>query len=276
MDRRFPFGGSFGVMQGRLSPQSERGYQVFPWETWQEEFDSAAKRGLEHIEWVLDSWQAEENPITTATATVRQRIQDTGVRVVSICADYLMDSPLDVDNSKPWFTLEALVEAMQEVGASWLVVPCVDHASLRDLSALERFRRSAEPLSEIVSNTGIQVSIESDLEPVALSRLLDELDDRVFGVNYDIGNSASLGYEPDEEFDTYGRAISVVHVKDRRLRGGSVVLGQGNANIPRAIERLRSLSFDGPVTMQAFRDIEGTAILDRQLDWFHSQLESLA
>lgn len=276
MDRRFALGSSFGVMQGRLSPQSDLGYQAFPWGTWQEEFDSAAKRGLEHIEWVLDSWQVDENPITTSTATVRRKIQDTDVRVVSVCADYLMDSPLDVDNSKPWATLQRLVEAMQDVGAKWLILPCVDQASLRESSSLERFKRSAEPLSEILSNTGIQVSLESDLGPNALSQLLSELDRTVFGVNYDIGNSASLGYALDEEFDTYGRAISVVHVKDRYLHGNSVLLGYGDANIPHAIERLLSLGFDGPVTMQAFRDIEGLGALDRQLNWFQDQLESLA
>ena len=263
-------------MQGRLSPQSDRGYQAFPWETWQKEFDSAAERGLEHIEWVLDSWRVDENPLTVSAAAVRTRIRETDVQVVSVCADYLMDSPLDVESVKPWVTLQSLVEAMQEVGATWLVVPCVDQASLRESSAVERLKRAAEPLAAILANTGIQISLESDLDPVAFSDLLSELDPRLFGVNYDIGNSAALGYALDDEFDTYGSAISVVHIKDRPLHGGSVFLGQGNADIARAIERLLSLGFEGPLTMQAFRDIEGVATLDCQLDWVQEQIESLA
>jgi len=262
-------------MQGRLSPQSDRGYQAFPWETWQEEFDFAADRGLEHIEWVLDSWRINENPIIGATATVRKRIEDSGVRVVSVCADYLMDNPLDVDDNTPWVVLRSLVESMQEVGAEWLVLPCVDHASLRKSSSLDRFKRAIEPLTEMLASTSIQVSLESDLGPVQLGELLDGLDSKIFGVNYDIGNSASLGYVLDEEFDSYGRRISVVHIKDRYLHGGSVPLGQGDADIHRAIERLLNLEFTGPVTMQAFRDSDGITALDRQLSWFQDQLESL-
>ena len=275
MDRKFRLGSSFGVMQGRLSPQFDRGYQVFPWETWQEEFDFAADRGLEHIEWVLDSWRVVENPITAATTTVRKRIDDSGVRVVSVCADYLMDSPLDVDDNTPWVVLRSLIEAMQEVGAEWLVLPCVDHASLRESSSLNRFKRAIEPLAGTLAGTSIQVSLECDLGPIQLGELLHGLDPKVFGVNYDMGNSASLGYVVDEEFDSYGQRISVVHGKDRHLHGGSVPLGQGDADIPRAIERLLELDFTGPVTMQAFRDSDGIAALDRQLSWILDQLESL-
>jgi len=43
--------------------------------------------------------------------------------VVSVCADYLMDRPLDHDESDSWTVLRNLVPAMQELGATWLVVP---------------------------------------------------------------------------------------------------------------------------------------------------------
>ena len=262
-------------MQGRLSPQSDRGYQVFPWDTWRGEFDAASDRNLEHIEWVLDSWRVDKNPIICAAATVRERIEETGVRVVSVCADYLMDSPLDVKVKKPWETLQALVDAMQIIGAKYLVLPCVDQASLRKSASLDRLRRAAEPLADMVVNSGIRISIESDLGPVTFRHLLEELAPETFGVNYDIGNSASLGYEVDEEFDMYEQFISVVHVKDRHFQGGSVPLGQGKAQIFRAFERLKLLQFDGPVTMQAFRDTQGVDALDRQLQWLQEQMKSL-
>ena len=102
MARRFLLGCSFGVMQGRLSPQTDRGYQVFPWATWQAEFDLAAGRGLEHIEWVLDSWRVDDNPILSETGAVIARTEATGVRVITVCADYLMDNPLDVSNRDSW------------------------------------------------------------------------------------------------------------------------------------------------------------------------------
>ena len=276
MARTFDLGCSFGIIQGRLSAQTELGYQAFPWETWEDEFVSATDRGLEHIEWVLDSWRLGDNPLLSDTSGVIGRAQETGVQVLSVCADYLMDRPLDVTDSGSWAVLSQLADAMQELGAQWLVVPCVDQSSLRTNSSLTRFVNAADQLGDELAGTGIRVSLEADLGPAEFAALLTELDPEIFGVNYDIGNSAYLGYSPAEEFDAYGDRISLVHIKDRLFEGGSVPLGHGNADIPGVIERLRAMKFNGPVTMQAFRDAPGIEILDDQLRWLMPILEGSA
>ena len=46
-------------------------------------------------------------------------------------------------------------------------------------------------------------------------------------VNYDSGNSASLGYRPRDEFAAYGSRVGSVHLKDRRLGAGTAPLGRG-------------------------------------------------
>ena len=276
MVRTFDLGCSFGIMQGRLSAQTDRGYQSFPWETWQAEFNLAADRGLEHIEWVLDSWRLDENPLLSDTSGVIGRAQETGVQVLSVCADYLMDRPLDVTDSGSWAVLSQLADAMQELGAQWLVVPCVDQSSLRTPSSLARLASAADQLGDELAGTGIRVSLESDLGPAEFAALLTGLDPEIFGVNYDIGNSAYLGYSPAEEFDAYGDRISLVHIKDRQYEGGSVPLGRGNADIPGVIERLRAMKFNGPVTMQVLRDFQGLDVLDEQLRWLMPILEGRA
>ena len=273
MARTFDLGCSFGIVQGRLSAQTERGYQAFPWVTWQNEFTSAADRGLEHIEWVLDSWRLAENPILSKTDGVIECTQETGVKVVSVCADYLMDRPLDVSDAGSWVALRRLATAMQLLRAHWLVIPCVDQASLRTSSSLTRFANAADQLGGELAGTGIRVSLEADLRPNDFAALLTGLDPEVFGVNYDIGNSAYLGYSNEEEFDAYGDRISLVHIKDRMFDGGSVPLGHGNADIPGVIERLHGMKFNGPVTMQAFRDAQGLDVLDEQLRWMMPILE---
>ena len=276
MARTFDLGCSFGIMQGRLSAQTDRGYQSFPWETWQAEFGLAADRGLEHIEWVLDSWRLDENPLLSDTSGVVGRAQETGIQVLSVCADYLMDRPLVASDSGSWAVLSQLADAMQELGAQWLVVPCVDQSSLRTPSSLARFASAAVQLGDELAGTGIRVSLESDLGPAEFAALLTKLDPEIFGVNYDIGNSAYLGYSPAEEFGAYGDRISLVHIKDRQFEGGSVPLGLGNADIPGVIERLRVMKFNGPVTMQAFRGAQGLDVLDEQLRWLMPILEGRA
>jgi len=263
-------------MQGRLSVQTDRGYQSFPWESWEREFQLAATRGFEHIEWVLDSWQVSDNPILRQTNAVSELTLESGVKVISVCADYLMDTPLDISEANSWMLLGKLTNSMQEFGSAWLVIPCVDQSSLRPQSSLKRFIRAADRISNELNGTGIRVTLETDLGPQEFASLLTVLDPEVFGVNYDIGNSAALGYGYDEEFDAYGDRISLVHIKDRMREGGSVVLGEGDANIPRVIQRLRDMKFNGPVTMQAFRDVEGLGVLDKQSRWLIPILEGTA
>jgi len=121
-----------------------------------------------------------------------------------------------------------------------------------------------------LEGTGIRVSIEADLGPAEFESLLSNLDPDLFGVNYDIGNSAHLGYSHADEFDAYGERISLVHIKDRVFEGGSVPLGRGDADIPEVVTRLRGLDFRGPVTLQVFRDVQGLDILDEQLRWLEA------
>ena len=93
-------------------------------------------------------------------------------------------------------------------------------------------------------------------------------------MNYDIGNSAALGYDPTEELDAYGDRITDIHIKDRPFGGGSVKLGTGKANIPDVLKLMESFNYSGPLIMQAYRDDEGVSIFEEQLNWVKTFLES--
>jgi hexulose-6-phosphate isomerase len=79
-------------------------------------------------------------------------------------------------------------------------------------------------------------------------------------VNYDTGNSGSLGYRPTEEFAAYGSRIGSVHVKDRILGGGSVPLGNGSTDFPTVFEGLRKVDYCGDFTLQAARGQPGDEV----------------
>jgi hexulose-6-phosphate isomerase len=79
----------------------------------------------------------------------------------------------------------------------------------------------------------------------------------VFGVNYDIGNSASLGFNPKEEIQAYGPRILNVHVKDRRMGGTTVPLGTGNADFPTVFRALRRAGYRGDFILQTARAEDG-------------------
>lgn len=263
-----------GVMEGRLLPKYKGRYQAHPKGYWADEFPVAVRFGLELIEFILDYEDAAENPLLAegGTAALRSVMDRTGVGVASICADYFMEAPLHRGERKDEAAacLDRLLDRAGELGVGDIVIPCVDHSRLEDkgqedalAAALSRALPKAEAL-------GINLSLEADLDPARFAGLLERLPSPRVTANYDIGNSASWGYDPRAEWAAYGARISDVHIKDRVLGGGSVELGTGNADIPAVLGLMKDSGFSGPVILQAFRDDEGLEVFGRQLAWLRT------
>ena len=75
----------------------------------------------------------------------------------------------------------------------------------------------------------------------------------MIGANYDTGNSASLGYNPEEELLKLGKWLDNVHIKDRVLGGGTVPLGEGDADFDKVFQTLGMISYKGSFILQAAR-----------------------
>jgi L-ribulose-5-phosphate 3-epimerase len=263
-----------GVMQGRLLPKYKGQYQAHPKGYWQKEFGLAKALGLNLIEFILDYSDVQENPLMSpeGLSEIESVVKASGIQVRSICADYFMEAPLHSKNSETIEESHAmllkLLKHAASIGVKDVVIPCVDHASLNDDEDKERFIKNIRPSVRKAEQLGIHLALETNLAPKPFLKLLDALDSPSITVNYDTGNSASLGYDPEEEFRAYGNRISDIHVKDRILGGGSVPLGQGNTNFKKIMGLVAASDFGGPLILQVYRDDEGKAIFGEQLDWF--------
>jgi len=98
------------------------------------------------------------------------------------------------------------------------------------------------------------------LSPADFARFLAKIPDSFVKVNYDSGNSASLGYRPQEEFAAYGERVGSVHIKDRLLNAGTVPLGTGNADFPAVFAALERVAYAGDITMQVARSTPGDEV----------------
>lgn len=247
---------AIGIMQGRLSPQWRGRYQAFPSDCWQAEFHVARELGFDYVEFILDYGTEASNPLLREGGLdqIARAVLATGVDVRAICADYFMDAPLhSAAQAKSEKTLEILVRNAAAIGAQDVVIPCVDHSSLRSQADVDKLSSSIDRILPLAERLGVNLAFETDLAPDAFRAFLDRFPSPRATVNYDVGNSASLGYSVEEEFDAYGPRISDVHIKDRVLKGGSVKLGTGNADFAAVFSRLARLGFSGNLTMQAAR-----------------------
>jgi sugar phosphate isomerase/epimerase len=266
-----------GIMQGRLLPKLNGRYQAHPLGYWQNEFYLAQKFGLSCIEFILDYNDFEQNPLMSEVGLkeLTKVIQATGVGVKSVCADYFMEAPLHVESmeesQKSQDVLLRLLKNAVTLGITDIVIPCVDQSSLKQELDQDRLVQQLQRPIALATEHKINLALETDLSPSAFAKLLAKFDADCVTVNYDLGNSAALGFDISEEFETYGHKISDIHIKDRTLGGGSVVLGNGNADFNKFFKLLGEMDFKGPIVMQVFRDDEGVQIFKEQLNWFRKK-----
>ena len=270
--------GSLGVMQGRLLPKFQGRYQAHPVGYWQKEFSIASELGLDYIEFILDFNDLDLNPLISKTGIIEIRdvVQESGVGIRSVCADYFMEAPLHVSNgasaSQSKVVLKKLLENGKELGLTDIVIPCVDQSSLQDQDSQDKLVEALSPFLELAEKTDINLALETDLSPIKFLNLLNRFDSSKITVNYDTGNSASLGFDPIEEFAAYGDRISDIHIKDRKLHGSSVILGTGDTDFNSFFKALNTITFKGPFIMQVYRDEEGVSVFKEQLEWFNTIL----
>jgi len=163
--------------------------------------------------------------------------------------------------------LTKLLYNSAKLGVSDIVIPCVDQSSLNNKVKIDNFLKKMQPSVRVAEALNVNLSLETDLAPKPFAKLLENFNSNKVTVNYDIGNSAALGYDIEEEFAMYGDLITDIHIKDRELMGGSVILGNGNADFDLFFSIIDKHNYSGPYIMQSYRDDEGVDIFKKQLEW---------
>jgi L-ribulose-5-phosphate 3-epimerase len=248
-----------GFMQGRLSAPVDGKIQAFPWNEWQEEFPRAKALGFGRMEWTIDQERLRENPLTTerGRAEILRLSLENAIEIPSLTGDCFMQAPF-------WKAIgqarEALVADLDLVlgsaavlGIEFIVIPLVDKGKIEKSEQADVLLRTLLDRSPSLSKQGVKIVFESDLAPTALAQFIVQFPQDVFGVNYDIGNSAALGYDCGEEIAAYAAHILNVHVKDR-LRGGTTVpLGAGAAELAKTIRLIEQAGYSGQYILQTAR-----------------------
>jgi hexulose-6-phosphate isomerase len=266
-----------GIMQGRLSPRIDGKIQAYPTNTWQKEFEIAQEICYAAIEWIVEK-PVEINALMTDSgkAKIKKVIASTGVRIDYVCADIFMQQPLvrmtkDTKSQNKEYLVTILNNA-KEVGAIGVEIPFVDNSSIKNDKEIEEFIESMQEAFKLAKELDMKISLETDLPPLKFKELLEQIGLEFVQANYDIGNSASLGFDPEEELEAYGTRILNVHVKDRKLGGTTVPLGTGNANINLVLQKIQEFDYKGGLTMQAARGENDVETAKDQLNYVRNLL----
>jgi len=252
-----------GVMQGRFTELVDGKIQAFPWKNWQSEFKIAANCGIELIEWTLDAENLNINPLMTedGRSTILNLMKKYSISIPSLTGDCFMQSPFWKYSEKSSRKLKVdflnICSACNKIGIEYIVVPLVDNGRIETIEQENNIIKFLNSNALCFSDLNLKIVFESDYPPKKLKKFIDNFEPETFGINYDIGNSASLGFNPREEFLNYGSRILNVHVKDRVLNGTTVALGMGDADFPLVFSLLNNESYNGNYILQTARADDG-------------------
>ena len=252
-----------GFIQGRLSEVVDGKIQAFPSKNWKNEFPLARKIGFDLIEWTIDDENFYDNPLLKKTdeATIKQLMVKNKIKLKSVTGDFLMQKPFykceGIEKRNCQEKLISLIIQSKKFGINYIVMPLVDNGSITCDEYEKELKNFLISINNLLKVNKVMILFESDFSPSRLSKLISFFPSDTFGINYDMGNSASLGFDPFEEFHYYGDRIKNVHIKDRKLNGTTVPLGEGNTNFNIVFKNLKMINYTGSYILQTARAIDG-------------------
>lgn len=246
-----------GIMQGRLSPPVQGRLQSFPWSSWEAEFALARDCGFDAIEWLFEEPRAFDNPLWSADGRrrVRRLAADAGVALRSACADYFMAHPFfrvpAPERARSIEVLETLVAHASSLGIRTLLVPVLEACEIRAAHEKDELLAALRRPLALADAEGVTIALETELPAGAYRALVEEAGHPALGIYYDAGNAAAKGYDLAADVRAFAPWLRGVHIKDRKRGGGSVPLGQGDADFGALFASLADVGYEGPVVVQA-------------------------
>lgn len=248
-----------GFMQGRFSPPVNGLIQAFPWDHWESEFMLGQSAGFSCMEWTLDQHKLYENPLMSSHGRkkIKALCNKFHITIRSITGDCFMQAPFWKTNGNERKSLlsdlQYILEACTELNISFLVIPLVDAGGIENTIQEENLLEGLSTVHNMLGDANLKIIFESDFPPHDLLFFINKMNPQWFGINYDIGNSAALGYDPSIEIPLYAHRILNVHVKDRLLGGTTVPLGTGAADLPTVFKLLKENGYVGQYILQTAR-----------------------
>ena len=143
-----------------------------------------------------------------------------------------------------------VIELSKKVGVKFIILPLVDNSTIDNTEQENTLIKELKKVSKFLNNNQ-KILFEIDYPPNKIIPFLKKFNKK-FGINYDTGNSASLGFDFNEE-KKYFKFVHNVHIKDRIFRGQSVRLGKGDFNFKEFFVYLKKIKYKGNLILQTAR-----------------------
>ena len=244
-------------MQGRLSPIIRNRIQAFPFNNWRKEFLISKKIDLNLMEWTIDLYNLKNNPIMkkNGMTEIKKLKKKYGLKIESITCDFLMETPFFKRKTNKFYEDQFyyFLENCSKLGIRIIVIPLVDNGSIKNIKEEKNVINFFKNLENYLKSKKLLVAFESDYNPKKLKKFINNFSSNLFGINYDMGNSAGLNYDYKKEINLYFDKIYNVHIKDKNRSNVTVPLFSGKTEILEIIKLLLKRGYKGNFILQAAR-----------------------
>lgn len=247
------------IMQGRTICSENNTIQSFPFQSWIKEFPFLKNLKIKKLQWIYENSKNYRNPILSRSFLKRKFLikKNYNVTIDSICADEFIKRPIISRRGIRIKSFEELIKIIQisnKCKIKYIIIPFVDKSSIRKLNYekyLKEFIILIYPFLEIYN---IEVHLETDIKNKIITKIIKSTQTKKFiKINFDSGNTVSLGYDMVKEIIDAKDHLGSVHIKDRIRFGSTVPLGYGDVNFINLFKTLKSIKYNGDYVLQAAR-----------------------
>ena len=146
-----------------------------------------------------------------------------------------------------------MIEQSSKVGIKIIELPLLGKNSIRNKQNQKDLITNIRDILDYTYSKNVKIVFELDLPPADFLNFIHEINHPVVGINYDMGNSAMFGFDPEEEISLFGKYICNVHIKDGVKNGGTVKLGTGDTDFDKVFSTLEYVNYNGDLIFQAAR-----------------------
>jgi len=240
-------------VQGRLSKQIGSNFQYFPIDNWQNEIKEAKKIGLNNIEWIISDFS---NPIFNDefAKLIIGYLKKFNIKISSLSLDFLMKQPfysLKIDDLK-WL-IQKLNLVSRKFGTLRINIPIEEESRVFRHEQMIKLEKNLKYFKKKISKVFL-ISIETDISPDNLLKLLTKKSFKGIGINLDIGNIEANGYNIEIYFKKLKNLIFGVHIKNRNILFSKSKMLKNKKNLNYIFKNLNVLKKLNDITLQTYKD----------------------
>jgi hexulose-6-phosphate isomerase len=165
-----------------------------------------------------------------------------------------------------------LIEHSAELGVERVLLPLLEQAAVDTPELREEIVRSLKACAPVAERSGVVIGLEMEIAGSDYAALIERVGHPAVRAYYDTGNSTAQGFDIARDVEPLLPRLLAVHVKDRKLRAGSVPVGTGDANFDGFLRTVTRAGFTGDFVFEHFFDADPEGAARSALGYLRERL----